>query len=86
MPMAQPQVLDPTPGPSSAEQSLMVRGLSSVYDPNQEAVEQIAKPPEVDPRAVMALSATPVETLDNRSGTLYSWGLSVCLRCSAYLC
>lgn len=66
-PGVQSQVPDPAPGPSNAEQSLMARGLSSVYDPTQEAEEQAAKAPEVGSRAVIALSATPAEALDNRS-------------------
>ena len=61
----QSQVLDLSPAPSNAEQSLMARGLSSVYDPNQEAEEQTVKP-VADTRAVIALSATPSEALDNR--------------------
>ena len=65
-PTEQSPVLDLSPAPSNAEQSLMARGLSSVYDPNQEAEERAAKP-VADARAVFALSATPVEALDNRS-------------------
>ena len=65
-PMVQSPVLDLSPAPSNAEQSLMARGLSSVYDPKQEAEEQAAKP-VADARAVFALSATPLEALDNRS-------------------
>ena len=64
----QSQVLDLSSAPSNAEQSLMARGLSSVYDPNQEAEEQTVKP-VADTRAVIALSATPSEALDNRSDT-----------------
>ena len=62
----QSPVPDLSPAPSNAEQSLMAHGLCSVYDPNQEAEEQTAKP-VADTRAVIALSATPAEALDNRS-------------------
>ena len=65
-PIVQSQVPDLSPAPSNAEQSLMARGLCSVYDPNQEAEEQTGKP-VADTRAVIALSATPSEALDNRS-------------------
>ena len=75
-PIVQSQVPDLSPAPSNAEQSLMARGLSSVYDPNQEAEEQTAKP-VADTRAVIALSATPSEALDNRSDTGQTQELSL---------
>lgn len=62
----QSSVPDLSPAPSNAEQSLMAHGLCLVYDPTQEAEEQTAKP-VADTRAVIALSATPAEALDNRS-------------------
>ncbi|KAL3148571.1 hypothetical protein ABBQ38_014004 [Trebouxia sp. C0009 RCD-2024] len=80
-PLAQSQVLDLAPGPSNAEQSLMARGLSSVYDPNLEAEAQTAKPPGVDARAVMALSATPVETLDNRAFLMLAGSREAAVQC-----
>ena len=66
------QVLDLFPAPSSAEQSLLAHGLSSVYDPNQEEQEEVKAvkaddTPPADSRAVVALTTTPSEVLDNRS-------------------
>ena len=65
-PIVQSHMLDLAPAPSNAEQSLMARGLSSVYDPNQDAEDQTAKP-AADARAIIALTASPSEALDNRS-------------------
>ncbi len=67
-----PQVLDLSPAPSSAQQSLLAHGLSSVYDPNQEEQEEVktVKPADTQAasnRAVVAMTATPSEILDNRS-------------------
>ena len=66
------QVLDLSPAPSSAEQSLLAHGLSSVYDPNQEEQEEVktvkaGDTQPADSRGVVALTATPSEVLDNRS-------------------
>ena len=71
-----PQGLDLSPAPSSAEQSLLAHGLSSVYDPNQEEQEEVktVKAGDAQPassRAVVALTATPSEVLDNRSVLLW---------------
>ena len=66
MVQSQPQVLELSPAPSNAEQSLMAHGLSSVYDPNQEA-EQLSAKQTADTSAVIALSASPSQAVDNRS-------------------
>ena len=71
-----PQGLDLSPAPSSAEQSLLAHGLSLVYDPNQEEQEEVktVKAGDAQPassRAVVALTATPSEVLDNRSVLLW---------------
>ena len=65
-PTVQSQVLHLSPAPSNAEQSLMAHGLSSVYDPNQEA-EHVTAKKTPDTSAVIALSATPSQAVDNRS-------------------
>lgn len=62
------QVLDLSPAPSTAEQSLLAHGLSSVYDPNQEAEEEQKAVNAADTRAVVALTASPSEVTDNRLG------------------
>ncbi len=66
------QVVDLSPAPSSAEQSLLAHGLSSVYDPNQEEQEEVmtVKAGDAQPassRAVVAMTASPSDVLDNRS-------------------
>ena len=66
------QVLELSPAPSSAAQSLMERGLSSVYDPNQEE-EATQKPTQtVDNRGTVSLVASPSQAVDNRYSKL-SW-------------
>lgn len=61
------QALDLSPAPSTAEQSLLMHGLSSVYDPNHDQeVQQMAVTAVPDTRAVVSLTATPSQTLDNR--------------------
>jgi len=67
-----PQVVDLSQAPSSAQQSLLAHGLSSVYDPNQEEQEEVKTVKAGDAqaassRAVVAMTATPSEILDNRS-------------------
>ena len=61
----QAHALDLSPAPSNAEQSLLAHGLSSVYDPNQEAEEHVSKR-AADTSAIIALSVTPSEAVDNR--------------------
>ena len=70
------QALDLSPAPSAAEQSLLAHGLSSVYDPNQDEPEEVktvtaadtrtAGAKAAESRAVVALTASPSEVLDNR--------------------
>ena len=44
-----------------------MHGLSSVYDPNHDQeVQQMAVTAVPDTRAVVSLTATPSQTLDNR--------------------
>ena len=70
--MVQSQVLELSPAPSNAEQSLIAHGLSSVYDPNQEAEEQTAKQ-NGSAGAVIARSASPIEAIDNRFVVAGCW-------------
>lgn len=58
------QVLQLSAASSTAEQSLLAHGLSSVYDPS---TEEEAAPASKSPNAQITLQATPAEVLDTRS-------------------
>lgn len=72
------QVVQLSAASSTAEQSLLAHGLSSVYDPT---TEEEAPPASKAPNAQTTLQATPAEVLDTRSA-LVSFSVVHILLCS----